>query len=120
MKVTGPGSGLPPEGAPEVPEAEATAGKGFAAKLEKPGDVAATGAQETAGAERASSVADIGADLVAGKLTPAAAVDAIVKRIVDEQIGADGPPAVRAKLEAALRDALESDPLLVEQVKKLS
>jgi len=126
MKVTGPGSGLPPE-ANEVggPTGSGEAvgkdgGKAFAEKLERGGaaeharDPAASATTSAAGAP---SVADIGAELRAGTITPEKALDQVIARILDKQVGAHAPPAVRAQVEAALRDAVASDPLLIEKVK---
>ncbi len=64
-------------------------------------------------------MADIAAELQGGKITPQAAVDRVLNRIVDQQVGVDAPPTVRQAVGAALRDALESDPLLVEKVRRL-
>jgi hypothetical protein len=129
MKVTGPGSGLPPGATGEaesagkaVPGGEAKgvsgAGGAFADKLDQPGGAAAVA--EPAAARGAPAVADLGADLQAGKITAEVALERAIGRILDVQVGAHAPAAVRAQVEAALRDALASDPLLVEKVKQLS
>jgi hypothetical protein len=43
----------------------------------------------------------------------------VVERVIDRQLGAGAPAAVREKLRASLRDALENDPLLAEKLKAL-
>jgi len=119
MKVSGPGSGVPPEATGGVAEADQPDGKGFAEKLHKGDEAAAPGGAEAA-TETRPVTGDLGAKLQAKEISPEAAVDKVIVRIVDRQLGADAPPAIRAKVEAALRDALESDPLLLEKVRSLS
>ena len=58
-------------------------------------------------------------DLEAGRLTPAAAVDQILEQVLAQQVGPDAPAAVREQVRAALKDALENDPLLAEQLRRL-
>src|SRR5262245_15865625 len=120
MKISGPGSGAPPDAAGDVPEAKQTEGPGFADKL-GPGTsvdkAAASGA--TRAAEAAGSVSDISADLKAGRITPDAALERVIDRVIDRQIGAGAPAAVREQVGAALRQALEDDPLLAEKVRAL-
>ena len=55
----------------------------------------------------------------AGKLTPETAVDKLLDRVVAQQVGPDAAAAVRDRVRAALRDALESDPLLAEKLERL-
>ncbi len=72
--------------------------------------------------EATSGVRDVGAiatDLHAGRISAAAAVDKLVQQVLDRQLGAGAPAAIRSKVEAALRDALESDPLLGDKLKAL-
>ncbi len=118
MKITGPGSGSPPDGVQPPDEAQAPSGAKFAEKIDK----AAVSQQPRAGdvEPAAGGIADIGADLRAGRITPAAAIERVVERVLDRQVGADAPAAVRAKIEASLRQALEDDPLLAAKIRSLS
>jgi hypothetical protein len=128
MKVTGPGSGAPPDGA-DAPDktSKADGGKG----VEKP-DAAGRSFAETLGAGRPAQptsakgatapdplTADIAADLKAGKIDPKAALDRVVERVLDQQLGANAPAALRAELRDALRDTISSDPMLTERLRGL-
>jgi len=131
MKVTGPGTS---SGAPDVPDAEGDgsapspgatgavdrSGESFADKLEAGGPqrVAAAGGAGPAGRAEALT-ADIAADLGAGKLGPEAALQRVVERVIDSQVGADAPAALRETLRAALRETLESDPFLAEKLRRI-
>ena len=113
MKISGPGSKLPPE-APGSADQARPGGAAFAEKVaaEAPADPA----------PRAASthlVADIGADLQAGRITPQIALERVIDRVVDQQVGPGAPPGVRERVSAALRQALEDDPLLAEKLKSL-
>lgn len=127
MKITGTGSPVPPEATSEATasETKGVGGKDFAEKLDRSG-AAATGVEAagaSTGAARAgttSAVGEIGADLKAGRVSPEAALEQVIDRILDRQLGPGAPPAVREQVEAALRDALESDPLLAEKMRVLS
>ena len=100
-----------------------TSGKEFAAKL---GAVKAEGVSKgtpaTVQSEKARKVlhvSDIGADLKAGKLTPQAAIDKVIERVLDRQVGSKAGTAIREKLSAALRESLADDPLLAAKVRAL-
>ena len=97
-------------------------GKGFAAKLGAvKADRSAKGATlRSEKAQRALPVSDIGADLKAGKLTPQAAIDKVIERVLDRQVGPKAGPAIRERLGAALRNSLADDPLLAAKVRALS
>jgi hypothetical protein len=115
MKISGPGSKLPPEAPGSADEARRPGGAAFAEKVaaEAPADPA----------PRAASthlVADIGADLQAGRITPQIALERVIDRVVDQQVGPGAPAGVRERVSAALRQALEDDPLLAEKLKGLS
>lgn len=130
MKVNGTGAGLPTT-ATETVGATETAGAPGGDKAESTTALkgsSADGAQTaplsggSAGArapEMARLVADISADLKAGQLSADAALEKLVHRILDRQVGADAPPAVRASVEAALRDTLQNDPLVGAQLSAL-
>ena len=65
------------------------------------------------------AVNDVAANLQAGKLTPEAAVDQVLERVVARQVGPDAPPAVRDQVRVALRNAIESDPFLAAKLDRL-
>ncbi len=137
MKVQGPGAGPPVpeiEGGPGKPEGAAGLdGKKFADKVGLDKSAAVTdparigeiaGADKVGGAARVSGTtppltADIGAELAARRIAPEAAVDQVIERVLDKQIGANAPAAVREQVGAALRDALMSDPMLLDKVRSL-
>ncbi len=130
MKIQGPSSGSPADGTPVSPvqteklaAAKATADAPFGDKIDaaiaaSPAGAVAPAARATAG-QAEHFAADIGANLGAGRITPDAAINQVIHRILDRQIGADAPAAVRQRVDAALRDALESDPMLLEKVRSL-
>jgi hypothetical protein len=122
MKISGPGAkppggidgGVEGPGGPEKAGAQGVAGKGFAEKIER-------GAEAGRAAETSApgQVSDIGAELRAGRLTPAAALEKVIDRVIDQQVGANAPAAIREQVGAALRRALEEDPLLAEKLRAL-
>jgi hypothetical protein len=122
MKISGSGTPLPPEGAPApgADEAKGPAGKGFAEAVDR-----AAGAAQTPEAGRASQavaagpVGDLVADLRAGKLSAQAALDKVIDRVLAQQVGREAPAAVRERVETALRQALQDDPLLADRLRKL-
>jgi hypothetical protein len=118
MKISGPGSKLPPEAPGATDETKRSGGSAFADQVAGKGQVSeATPAQRTAATHL---VADISADLHAGRITPQIALDRVIDRVVDRQVGASAPPGVRERVSAALRQALEDDPLLAEKLKSLA
>src|SRR5262245_24587216 len=108
MKVSGPGSKLPPEGASEA----ARSGRAFADEVAGQAPVG-----RNAGTHM---IADVAADLSAGRITPQIALDRVIDRVVDRQVGRGAPAGVRERISAALRTALEDDPLLAEKLKSLA
>jgi hypothetical protein len=130
MKVTG--TGQPPstpaaaEEGPVAPEKSERPGgvhgaegeKAFAEKLAKS---RAPESPAAASAPRVDElrVGDIAADLRSGRVTPSAAVEKVVERVMDRQVGPEAPAAVRDQIRAALQDALETDPLLAEKLRGL-
>lgn len=119
MKVTGPGSGLPPEAAGGAGQAEAPDGAGFVDELRRPEAADAT-AEGAGSVEGPGLVGDIAADLQAGRISAAAAIDRVIDRVLDRQVGPGAPASVRAQVEAGLREALASDPLLAEKLRRLA
>jgi hypothetical protein len=146
MKVNGPGTspGAPPEGtsAPKGEGAEGASRTERAADrstgVEKPGAAGRTfaetlaagrpGAAPPPGAAPASAKApasvdaltsDLASDLKAGRIDAQAALDRVVERVLDQQLGKDAPAALRDQLREALRDTISSDPLLTERLRGL-
>lgn len=136
MKINGPGqppspgvSGPEGPGTPEgIAQVKATIepGKSFAEKVSGPRPAARPN-EGPAKTERASAtartgdiaVSDLAADLKAGKLTPRAAIDKVLDRVVTRQIGSEAPAVVRDRVRAALQDAVENDPLLANKLRQL-
>jgi hypothetical protein len=133
MKVTGPGSGAPPEGpgaaegvagktGPQGPsstsgvEAPEASGRTFAETLGADRSVKGPAAAKGAGVVDPLT-ADIAADLKAGKIDPQAALDRVVERVLDQQLGANAPPALRAQLRDVLRETMSSDPALTDRLR---
>jgi hypothetical protein len=134
MKINGPGqppaSGAPTTGEGEgvastsrvsdatAPDAQKTSGTGkaFAEKL------AGTSPAQTGATVRRPgeiSVKDLAAELKTGKLDARGAVDQVIDRVVNAQLGQNAPAHLREQVQTALRDALESDPLLAEKLRGL-
>jgi hypothetical protein len=115
MKVTGPTSG--PTGIDGGQPAQPVERE----KAAQPSDVsradAAPGAPGAAGADPLT--ADIAAELQAGRLGAKAALDRIIERVIDKQLGVDAPAAAREKLRAALQDTLADDPFLAEKIREI-
>jgi hypothetical protein len=146
MKVSGPnsgpGAGAPdPAGGAEAGEAAGSATKTAGSKTDATGGIERTEDAGRAFAEKLAAAgappapttpaatatqpaeltptAAIASDLDAGRLTPAAAVDKMLEQVLAQQVGADAPPGVRERVRAALQEALENDPLLADQLRRL-
>jgi hypothetical protein len=118
-KVSGPGSGPPPVGGPGDGESVSPAPGGartFAEKLDS-ADAARQAADPSAVAR--GLTADVAAELAAGRINAKAALDRVIERVVDKQLGVGAPAAVREKVRAALESAVADDPLLIEKIKTL-
>jgi hypothetical protein len=111
-----------------TPTSTSTSGELFAAKLagpQAPQGTQATAAGASGQAAPAGPVvspdltAGISSDLAAGRLSPQAAVDQVVEQVLTRQLGADAPAAVREQVRAALQEALASDPLLADKLRRL-
>ena len=108
-----------PSGSPDKASGVAGAkGKGFAAKLAR-AEAAAGGAERPAATRKASAVSDIGADLEAGTIDARKAIDKVIERVLDRQLGTHAGAALRERLGAALRESLADDPLLAAKVRAL-
>ena len=119
-KVSGPGSG-PPVGGPIDDKGEGPSNVGgprFADKLGA-ADEAKRPADAAAAAAARGLTADVAAELAAGRIDAKAALDRVLERVIDKQLGPGAPAAVREKVRAALQDAVADDPLLSEKIKSL-
>jgi hypothetical protein len=108
MKISGPGSKLPPE----APGESRRSGAAFGDKV--------AGSESVGRTAGTHMIADVAADLNAGRITPQIALDRVIDRVVDRQVGRGAPAGVRERVSAALRAALEEDPLLAEKLKSLA
>src|SRR3569623_1363289 len=138
MKINGPGQppvpGVPSQESPAGPEGSQGAGGVGPASGATPADKAqktgkafaepvsgATAAPPVAAASAAPpggiAVHDLAAALRSGQLDARSAVDKVIDRIVTAQLGPDAPTHVRDKVQAALRDALDDDPLLAGKLR---
>jgi hypothetical protein len=98
-----------------------SSGRAFAEKLAAAGTPSGSPAAPAATARppEPHATSAVAAALDAGQLTPGAAVDKVLEQVLARQVGADAPAAVRERVRAALKEALESDPLLAEKLKRL-
>jgi hypothetical protein len=123
MKVSKPPSGSLLGRVADLPGVKKSGAKGFARSLTKASGAdkasAARATQPTARVHQMAAIADIGKALQAGQITPRAALDRVVERIVARRLGPTGPAAVREKLSAALRQTLEDDPMLAAKIRAL-
>jgi hypothetical protein len=120
-KVSGPGSGPPPVGGPGEDKSDGPSGVGgkpFADKLRAP-DAPKRTADPAAATAARGLTADVAAELAAGRIDPKAALDRVIQRIIDKQLGVGAPAAVREKVRAALESAVADDPVLSEKIKSL-
>ena len=133
MKIHGPGGPKPPtpdgagkvEGADQAagkvegPDRAGRAGEAFADKLrgDGPGGPAAPGGPGAAGGR--DPIADIAAELKAGRITPEEAIE----RVLDEAVGAVAaagvPEAMRARLRAQLAELVGDDPFLAGKARRI-
>jgi hypothetical protein len=122
MKVTRSGSDIPTSGPEEAKAPQTAESPKFVDKLEQTSGPTQT--QDAAPTARPSTpgklTGDIAAALARKEITPDAAVDRVVSRILEKQVGPGAKPEVQAKVETALRDALETDPVLMAKVKSLA
>ena len=106
------------------PSVGGATGKEFEAKLGAvKSSVGVSKASVTTGrsakTRKALPVSDIGADLKAGKLTPQAALDKVIERVLDRQVGRNAGADVRQKIGTALRESLADDPFLASKIRAL-
>lgn len=111
----GPASGTAPA---DKTDRVSKAGKSFAETISSPAVARPAAASAT---DRPGGVAvhDLAAALKSGQLDARSAVDKVIDRIVTAQVGPDAPTHVRDKVQAALRDALDDDPLLADKLRSL-
>jgi len=133
MKVSGPGSGLPPAAPPEQEgplqgkEVVGAEGTGRAAP-EGTSAVRSALTERAAGARAATPTGNVSPSAVAQELATALkggkvglheATQHLIEHVLDKQVGPDAPAALREKLRSVLAESLESDPLLREKLKAL-
>jgi hypothetical protein len=120
-KVTGPGSG-PPGSGPIGGSDESRPSAGGPRFADKLGQTEAPARTSKAAATPPPGglTADLAAELRAGKITPKAAVDRVIDRVVEKQLGVGAPAATREKLRAALENAVADDPLLADKIRGLA
>jgi hypothetical protein len=137
MKITGPQTpgvpGAEPDAAAKGPGASDKVGAADAASKTTGANKTERSFAETLAAGRTAPVSapratgavdpltsDIAAELKAGKLAPEAALDRVVERVLDKQLGADAPAALRDQVRNALRDTISSDPMIADRLRGLS
>lgn len=123
MKISRTSSPQQPSATGKATNVGGASGKGFAAKLGAAKTESVNkGAQAAGKAEKARQsvdVSDLGAELKSGRLTPQAAIDKVIERVLDSQVGPKAGAAVREKLGASLRESLADDPMLAAKVRAL-
>jgi hypothetical protein len=124
MKISRTSSPHQPGATGKAPGVGGVSGKGFAVKLSAAkADGVTKGAQASGKSEKtqkALAVSDIGADLKAGKLTPQGAIDKVIERVLDRQVGRKADAALREKLGTAMRESLTDDPMLAAKFRALA
>jgi hypothetical protein len=124
MKITGPTPPVDP-GASSVENAREIDGPGPASGPERGAETSFADRVSAAHAAPAGAtgsglpVADLAAEVSAGRLSPESAVERVLERVLDRQLDASAPVALRERVRAALRDAVESDPQLVAALGQL-
>ncbi|MES1206540.1 MAG: hypothetical protein ABUS79_11440 [Pseudomonadota bacterium] len=115
---------LAPPGAEGNREASETA-QAFAEKLAQSREAVAAGAPSRTAppssldAAAGVRVGEVAADLRAGRLTAADAVNQMLELVVEQQVGRQAPASLRDQVRAALQDAIENDPLLARKFLEL-
>jgi hypothetical protein len=120
VKITGPSPGQPTEGPGDTPDVERSGGKAFAGALEKTEATTAPPPPARSGGPVNPLVGNIGERLESGEITPKEAVDEVVGRVLDQQLGAGASSQVRSQVESHLMDQLENDPRLKRMVDSLT
>jgi hypothetical protein len=87
---------------------------------EKLGAADATRPSSEAAAAARGLTADVAAELAAGRIDPKAALDRVIERVIDKQLGPGAPAAVREQVRAALQHAVAEDPVLSEKIRSLT
>lgn len=109
-----PVSPAPPsvESTPETVASSTAAG--FAEELEAP-----DGAGEADGVSGLGDLEALAARVEQGELAPAEAVQLLVERVLDAQLGANSPSALREQARTLVQEALATDPHLVALTRRL-
>jgi hypothetical protein len=103
-----------PGGSSAAESVAPTTGSGFSEQLE---DVA--GAGEADSASPLGDIEALAARIDRGELAPDEAMRLIVDRVLDAQLGADGPAALRDQARSFVKEALASDPHLIALTQRL-
>lgn len=104
-----------PPAVESTPETVApTTGAGFAEELEAP-----DGAEQSDAVSGLGDLEALAARIEQGELAPAEAMQLLVERVLDAQLGADSPPALRDQARTFVQEALETDPHLVALTRRL-
>jgi hypothetical protein len=126
MKISGVGPQGVPEGAapPERTEG-ARPEETFAERLARGTSPAAAATESARSAADASGTAGVGpvaqiiADLQAGKIDARTAMDRVVESVLSAQVSPGAPAEVRDQVRSALHQALEEDPMLARKLRAL-
>jgi hypothetical protein len=115
-----PGAGLPEAEGPSGTKTEGTS-ESFRDALDKTGEPGQASASRTEASQvpAADPVTNVAADLRAGRIDVATALDRIVARAMESGPASTLPPAQRRELEAFLRQSLADDPSLLALTKDL-
>ena len=124
MKIDRPGGPTPPptdgtEGV-EGPAKTDKPGESFADKLGGPGGPSGPGGPGgPSGPGGPDPIADIAADLKAGRITPEQAVDRVVEAAAKDGIPDAAPEKVRAELREQLLSLVGDDPYLASKARRI-
>jgi hypothetical protein len=122
MKISGgPRSEQPTtEGVGEASDVERASGKDFLGKLDKTAAASGPTPAKPPEADKPKSfVGDIGERLESGELTPQQAVDEVLERVLDKQLGAEASPQLRSEVASRVRNDMENDAFLKGKIDSL-
>jgi len=90
----------------------------FAERLSRP-EAPASGAVRPAEPTVSPTAVELGGRVERGELTPAQAIEALIERTLEAQLGKDAAPALKDQARALIAHALENDPVLSALVKQV-
>jgi hypothetical protein len=91
---------------------------GFAERLARP-EAPEPVAARPAGATVSASAVELGGRVERGELSAAQAIETLIERTLDAQLGKDASPALKEQARTLIAHALESDPVLSALVKQV-